>query len=164
VARDIKLFVHHGYDNVESGPAAPAGTQRGRRLFRLKFIPFCYATPTYGDVVVAKRDKEFNDHWAFETTRPYGMSIDDLHAHGGRYAMIVDFTPGGRHRGPWFPDRRDIMSSIAIEPGDGPGRVYFAVPDKITPADVMAALADSHPKFDFTQIHPKPRRSTSKKR
>lgn len=165
--KPIKLFVHHGYDHVESGPALPAGTHRGRKLFRLLFIPFEYATPTYGDIVVGVRDPEFENNWAFEVPGKGGMPVAQLHEHGGRYAMVVKFVRGGTHRGAWFPDRSDIMSSLAVtgsDDGEKPGLVYFAVPAAVRPPAVMALLAASHPAFTFTQLHPKPRARRRAKR
>jgi hypothetical protein len=159
VVGPIKLFIHHGYDLVESGPAENAGKHRGRTLLRLRFIPFHYATPTADDVVIAKRDPEFNDHWAFECPRRGGMPVSQLHEHGGRYSMIVSFTRGGEHvTGPWFPGREDILSSMALQATDErPGRVYFAAPKRVRPPEIMAALTESHPGYGFEQIHPRPR-------
>lgn len=89
------------------------------------------------------------------------MPVSRLHEHGGRYAMVVRFVRGGTHRGPWFPGRDDLVSSLAAagsDDGKVPGLVYFAVPRLVRPLAVMAALAESHPTFAFTLLHPKPRR------
>src|SRR5262249_26050280 len=88
-AKQIKLFLHHRYDHVESGPAEVVGAHGKQQLARLLFIPFEYATPTYGDVVVAARDPEFERNWAFEVLGPGGMPESKLHEWGGRYAMAV---------------------------------------------------------------------------
>ncbi len=154
----MKLFIHHHYDYVESGPAKAVGTLRGKKLLQLQFIPFEYATPTYGDVVAASKDDEFNNHWAFECPQRGGMPVSKLHAHGGRYAMIVQFVRRGSHTGPWFPGRHDIMSSLArMATRSAPGLVYFAVPDKVRPTEIMRLLGEGHPEFQFAQIHPRPK-------
>jgi hypothetical protein len=161
----VTVFLHHGYDLVESGPCEPCGMQRGKRLFRLRFIPFSYANPTYDDVVVARRDPEFEGNWAFECTLRGGTRMRDLHQPGGRYAMIVEYVARGRHRRLWFPGRADIVSSLAIRSEGGkPGRFYLAVSKKVRPASVMDALAAEHPTFDFKQIHPRPTRGPSSAR
>lgn len=150
-----KLFIHHGYDFVESGPAENVGTYRRKKLLRLLFIPFMYATPTYGDVVAVKRDPEFEGNYAFECPGPHGMEIDDLHQHGGRYALIVDFSLGDSEWAPWFPEANDIMTSLAWEEQDDkPGRLYIAAQTSYSPEDVMKLLAEGHPAAKFILIHP----------
>jgi hypothetical protein len=166
-AKQVKLFLHHRYDHVESGPAEVAGKDGKQVHARLLFIPFEYATPTYGDVVVAARDPEFERNWAFEVPSPGGMPESQLHEWGGRYAMVVRYKAGGKSTGPWFPGREDIMSSMGIrasDDGNKPGLVYFAVPKAVRPPEVMAALAASHPAFAFEQLHPKPRKVASRRR
>jgi hypothetical protein len=117
-------------------------------------------------VVVAKRDPEFNDHWAFECPKRGGIPVSRLHAHGGRYALIVEFTRGSEHvTGPWFPGRGDILSSLARAATDErPGIVYFAAPRRVRPPEILTALAASHPGYGFTLIHPKPRKPRTAKR
>jgi hypothetical protein len=150
------LFLHHSYDGVESGPAEVVGGGTKSKQLRLRFIPFVYATPTFDDVVVARKDAEFEGNWAFEVPRRGGMDERELHAHGGRYAMIVTYTLGGVLRGPWFPGRADIVSATARRAEVGrPGRLYFAVPKGVTQESVMAALREGHPDFGFELVHPK---------
>ena len=150
-----KLFIHHGYDNVESGPAEDVGPARGRKLLRLLFIPFMYATPTYGDVVSARKDAEFEGHYAFECPNEHGMEIDDLHEHGGRFALIVDFHLGADDSAPWFPESDDVMTSLAWPEEKGtPGRLYIAAQTTKTPASILDSLVGAHPSATFTLIHP----------
>ena len=42
--------------------------------------------------------------------------------------------------------------------GAGPGAGEIAVPDRVTPAEVMSLVGASHPAFKFRQVHPSPRR------
>jgi hypothetical protein len=151
----IRLYIHHRHANIESGPAEPAGTFGARKLLRLKFIPFGYAAPTYDDIVVAAKDPELEGNWSFECPEASGVELEQLYEHGGRYAMIVDFVPGGEHNGPWLPGRSDIVSSLALKPTPArPGRIYLAVPDDISRRAVMRSLKDAHPEFRFELIHP----------
>jgi hypothetical protein len=149
------IFIHHRHDNVESGPAEPAGSFGRKKLFRLKFIPVVYATPTYDDIVIAERDPRLADNWSFECPQADGTDADDVYERGGRYAMIVDFIPGGDDRGAWFPGRSDIVSALAVAPTDGrPGRVCFAIPDDLSPEAALTALREAHPGFRFAQLPP----------
>ena len=156
MADDIeKLFIHHDYDNVESGPAEVVGTEGDAVLLRLLFIPFMYATPTYGDVVAATREAEFEDNLAFACPGQFGMDVEDLHRHGGRYALIFDFELAEGEGEQWFQESHDIMSSLAWPQEEGkPGRAYLAVQDARTPDEVMRLLKKRHPNSAFTLIHP----------
>jgi hypothetical protein len=151
--RLTKLFIHHRYANVESGPAEPAGTFGPKRLFRLKFIPFAYATPTYDDIVVASKDPELAGNWTFECPGSDGMDAYELYEHGGRYAMVVDYVPGGDQRGPWLPGLPDIICAVASKAtNDGPGRIHLAVPDGVSPDAVMILLRSCHSDLRFDRI------------
>lgn len=158
--KTVKLFLHHANEDVESGPAVVVGkAARGLVPLRLRFIPFFFACPTYDDVVLAKKDPELEGHWTFEVPFSGGMEETDLHEHGGRYALIFDYRVGGAHTGPWFPGREDIVSANATAPkGERPGRVYLAVPSIVKPPEVMQLLAEGHPDFQFSLVHPKPRK------
>ena len=151
--RLTKLFIHHRYGNVESGPAEPAGTFGPKRLFRLKFIPFAYATPTYDDIVVAAKDPALEGNWTFECPGSDGMDAYELYEHGGRYAMVVDYVPGGDDRGPWLPARPDIICAVASgATHHRAGRIHLAVPDGVSPNVVMTSLRRFHPDLRFDRI------------
>lgn len=152
---DHTLFIHHGYDNVESGPAEEVERDSKRLLLKLLFIPFSYATPTYGDVVAASRDEEFEGNYAFECPRKFGMDVEELHQHGGRYTLIVDFELGDAEWALWFPEEDEIMTSMAWPDEEGkPGRLYIASESTRSPSDIMDALQRGHPEATFTLIHP----------
>lgn len=152
---EIKLFLHHAYDWVESGPAEELRRQGDTIHARLAFIPFGFATPTFGDVIVAQRDDEYDGHWTFEVPDAGGMDVEDLQEKGGYVALIVDFWLPDADDGVWFPGRDDIYSALSTACGpDEDGRVYFAVPDSIAPNDVMSMLRAAHPEGRFTLVHP----------
>ena len=48
---------------MESAWCQPVGEARGAALFRLVNVPFLHAKPTYGDVIPAFRDDDFDGNW-----------------------------------------------------------------------------------------------------
>jgi hypothetical protein len=160
-----RVFLHHGFDLVETIPGEALGKCDGSgRLFRLRAIPYFYSKPTYGDVICARREPEFHGNWAWEVPRQGGAKVTDLHHDGGRYAMIMKYEPSGQPRpdgwqAQWFPEGFNVISEIAASPRDShPGRLYLAVPPGMTHRKVLGVLRQRHPEYTFTQVHPKPRK------
>ena len=102
----VKLFLHQDHDDVESVWAVKLGKTRGGTLLRLDNIPFMHARPTYGDVVVAKADRELEVPYAWNGAHIRFSDVPKhLHEDGGRYAAItyklIDPSPANssvRHR------------------------------------------------------------------
>ena len=56
-------------------------------------MPFLHAKPTYGDVIPAFRDDDFDGNWAWDRGGvDYEEIRERLHTDGERYALIVDYT------------------------------------------------------------------------
>jgi len=164
-----KVFLHDGGGDVESCWAEPAGTAAGRRLFRLVNVPFVHAKPTYDDVIVARRDPEFADHWAWDRGgTPFSEVGALIHEDGGRYAAIVDYRmgPGASFGGlvRWLKKAHDVVAEGCFGPrGRAPGRVYLAIPVGLDLGDVLASMRAQFGAFRFTRVHPpRPRAKKAK--
>jgi hypothetical protein len=160
-AKHVRVFLHYDYDDVETVPCEVV--QRGRGFVDVKVlaIPFLHATPTYGDVVRAKKDPEFEGNLAWASTRRGGARDEDLVEAGGYYALIARLRRRPDVPAPadplWFPRDFGIFSSVATSWKDREwGRIYFAAPKKIQPRDVLDMLEARHPNFDWQLVHPKP--------
>ena len=175
-ARKQKVFLHNRYEEVESAWCEPCGGREdGERLFRLLNIPFLHAKPTYGDVIAARRDEEFDGNWAWNRDgASYRQTcLKRIHTDGGRFAMIVDYhvTPTGDFQAwmawlvGWMQKDRIVAEGAWAPNEERPGRLYLAVPTRRRPSWVMRAFEKGPAGLRFEQIHPKPhkRRATSKK-
>src|SRR5262249_17852388 len=137
----------------------PAPGPKGSRKARLVNVPFLHAKPTCGDVVaVAPNDGVLTwDREGVEWAQIGTRILDD----GGRWAMIVDYTP---HDGaPAYPElaqacaELDIVCEGAIASREGrPGRAFLAVGPGHTDIAVMTNLRAARLPCDLVQIHPKP--------
>ncbi len=151
----VKVFLHNDYDDVESLPCEPCGEADGRKLFRLRSVPFLHSKPTYADVIPAAIDEELGGCYA------WNGKVEGVHEDGGRYAMIFDWEPssqtGANLDGPWLPQELDIIPNNAWAACEGKaGRTYLAVPHGMNPDQVMAELCAGHPGLAFILIHPEP--------
>jgi hypothetical protein len=159
----VKLFLHKNHSDVESVWGEKVGKVRGGTLVRLDNVPFLHAKPTYGDVVVAKRDKELEVDFAFNI--PHGT----VHADGGRHAAIVDYTMAKgasfARLSKWLHAKLDVVPEGCFGPdGKEPGRLYLAIPEVLKTEDVVGRMAEHFPKFRFVQIHPKRTAKLKRKR
>ena len=156
----VKLFLHENYDDVESVWGTTCGRARGGTLVRIDNIPYVHSKPTFGDVVVAKRDRELDVPYAWNVGQN-GKSISEkkiiarLHEDAGRYAGIVEYA--AKKKGAsfarltkWLRKEHDVVSEGAWE-----GTLYLAIPKKLRMKDLMRAtrarFADA---FRFKQVHP----------
>jgi hypothetical protein len=149
-----RVFMHHRYQNVEALRAEACGQMDERRLFRVASIPLQYSKPTYGDIIAAGRDPQFDGHWAWECPAPSGALPKHLHEDGGRYTMVVDFVPDPANAAaqPRLPGALNIIAMPAREPdADHPGQVYLAVPGFLPPDLVLAAIRELHPTWSLEQ-------------
>ena len=154
----VKVFLHDRGEDVESAWCQPAGPS----LFRLVNVPFLHAKPTYGDIIPAFRDDDFDGNWAWDRGGvPFERVRERLHADGERYALIADYTMRTdadlgalvaaleRHHG--------IVAEGCFGPrGEEPGRLYLAASRAAAPADVMAAVGRLGRGFRFVLVHPLP--------
>jgi len=144
------------------GPA-PSGPT-GARLVRLVNVPFLHAKPTWGDTIVVTPDDDHFPTWDRNGV-PFAKVDTRIHEDGGRWAMIVDYAPH-----PDSPDadrtystlaracaEHEIVCEGAWGPRDGePGRVYLAVKESLSDAQVMARLRSHELPCELIQIHPEP--------
>ncbi|MGE5181676.1 MAG: hypothetical protein ACM31C_06425, partial [Acidobacteriota bacterium] len=144
--------------------AAPGRTGKsGGRKVKLVNVPFLHAKPTWGDVIVVSPVEHGLPTWDRE-----GVAWKDIGSRitedGGRWAMIVDYTP---HPGDATGDAAykalaraceaaDIVCEGAWGPGKQPGRTYLAVRNARTAAQIMATLREAELPCELIQVHPAP--------
>jgi hypothetical protein len=149
----------------------PAPGPPGSRHVRLANVPFLHAKPTWGDVIVVSPVDDGLLTWDRE-----GVAWEKLGTRiaedGGRYAMIVDYTPP---RGDASGDatygavaKASAKLDIICEGAYGPerkraGRAYLAVPRELKPAAVMEGLHGDVTAGALEQIHPTPPKKKPKK-
>ncbi|HTR54928.1 MAG TPA: hypothetical protein VMJ10_29780 [Kofleriaceae bacterium] len=142
------------------GPA-PGG--KGARRVRLVNVPFLHAKPTWGDVIVVAPAADGLPTWDRDGVAwaKIGTRIAE---DGGRWAMIVDYTPRGASAIAAFRALAaacaddDIVCEGAWPPrGKQAGRAYLAVDGALADRDVMARLAAAKLPCALAQIHPAPR-------
>ncbi|HEY0252633.1 MAG TPA: hypothetical protein VGC41_13955 [Kofleriaceae bacterium] len=138
----------------------PVPGQKGSRRVRLVNVPFLHAKPTWGDILIVTpvHGQLEWDRAGVAESKITTRILDD----GGRWAMIVEYTPR-------TPDEADecfdalaeacseleVVCEGAFGPQPGkPGRAYLAVPTGTSATAVMKALRDVPVKL--AQIHPKP--------
>jgi len=168
----VKVFLHDRGQDVESAWCQPVGEARGAGLFRLVNVPFLHAKPTYGDIIPAFRDDDFDGNWAWDRAGvDYEEIRERLHTDGERYALIVDYTMrtdadfGAMVSA--LEKRHAIVAEGCFGPrGEEPGRLYLAAPRALSPSEVMAAVVKLGRGFRFELVHPiqKERRAAAKKR
>jgi hypothetical protein len=155
----VKLFLHDRGTDVESVWAQPCGTAGGKPLYRLVNIPFLHAKPTWGDVLVAPKSREYG-HPAWDRGgTPFAKVGTRIHTDGGRYAAIVDYRRepetnfGTLCRALW--DELGVQAEGAWGPkGQAPGRLYLAVPKELGIDALLARLAREKG-WRFTLVHPR---------
>lgn len=137
----------------------PARGPKGSRKARLVNVPFMHAKPTWGDVIVVRPEDGFM-LWDREgvTFAKIGTRILE---DGGRWAMIVDYTPNGRADAykqlAEACAELDIVCEGALAPEPKrPGRAYLAVPSPLTDVAVMTKLRAAKLSCQLAQVHPKP--------
>ncbi len=153
------------------GPA-PASAPPGSRLVRLVNVPFLHAKPTWGDTIVVTPDDGGVLTWDRNNVA-FARVDTRIHEDGDRWAMIVDYMP---HPGSPDADRtyamlaracaeHDVVCEGAWGPRNGdPGRVYLAVKDALSDADLMRALRGAELPCELIQVHPTPSRASAKKK
>ena len=158
----VKVFLHDRGQDVESAWCQPVGEARGAALFRLVNVPFLHAKPTYGDVIPAFRDDDFDGNWAWDRGGvEYDKIRERLHTDGERYALIVDYTMrtdadfGALVSA--LEKRHAIVAEGCFGPrGEEPGRLYLAARREVPPGEVMAAVEKLGRGFRFALVHPLP--------
>lgn len=156
-----KVFLHNGGEDVESCWAEPAGSGKNDRTFvRLANIPFLHAKPTYGDIIEVHRDPLYGNALVWDRSGlPWNRIGERIHADGGRYAAIVDYTmrEGADFKAltHWLKNDQNVIGEGCFAPeGDRPGRLYLAVPDACEIDDILVLMQDEFGAFAFTRIHP----------
>jgi hypothetical protein len=139
----------------------PARGPSGSREVRLMNVPFMHAKPTWGDVIVVSPVRGGLPTWD-RAGVPWRDVATRIAEDGGRWAMIVDYTP--------HPDTQDALAALsrtcaehgivcegAWRPRGGePGRAYLAVPNALADAAVIARLRAAALPCELAQIHPAP--------
>jgi len=151
----------------------PAKGPKGSRKVRLLNVPFMHAKPTWGDIIVVSPVEDGLPTWDSNNiawSKIGSRILED----SGRHAMIVHYIPTADDDD--FGDAAfktldtasvalDVICEGCYGPEEGrPGIAYLAVPDTLSPADVMARLADAAIPAKLVQIHPKPRKKVVAKK
>jgi hypothetical protein len=146
----------------------PAKGQRGARRVRVVNVPFMHAKPTWGDVIVVVPVEGGLPTWdrAGVAWEQIGTRIAE---DGGRWAMIVDYTPNKVTAEAAFRALLDACHAINVvcenawSPAVGrAGRAYLAAPKTRTALDLMTALAAAKLPCTLSQIHPPPAKPKAK--
>jgi hypothetical protein len=141
----------------------PARGPEGSRMVRLVNVPFLHAKPTWGDVIIVSPVDDGLLTW--DSKNVAWSKIDTrIEEDGGRFAMIVDYTPhdGGTGDAEFSAlhtacTEHDVVCEGAWAPrADRAGRAYLAVPDALAPGAVMEHLVVAGIPAALHQIHPKP--------
>ena len=156
----IKVFLHDRGQDVESAWCQPVAGKGDSALFRLVNVPFLHEKPTFGDVIAAARGEDGSWEWDRGGV-PDKRLGERLHADGGRYALIVDYTMrtdadfGAMVQA--LEKKHDIIAEGCFGPrGEEPGRLYLAAPRALDPAAVMEAVVKLGRGFRFVLAHPRP--------
>jgi hypothetical protein len=132
----------------------------GRPLYRLVSVPFLHSKPTWGDVIVAKPDKERQFPRAWDRRGvPFERIAERIHEDGGRYAAILDYEQGRAAQfqevARWLEEALDVVAEGCFGPRDGePGRMYMAVPDALPAAQLLARLQERFGAEGWIWVHP----------
>jgi hypothetical protein len=160
----VKLFLHEDHDHVESVWAVKVGKARNGTLLRLDNVPFVHAKPTYGDVVLAKADRELEVPYAWNLAGIKSAEMSKrLHEDGGRYAAIVDYQlPRGASFArlcTWLKTH-DVVTEGCYGPDDKqPGRLYLAIPKTLKMPALMIEAKKRFGSMKLQQIHPPVRKA-----
>jgi hypothetical protein len=167
----IKVCLTNQGEDSETPWAYDLGAVPGGRKVRLANVPFMHAKPTWGDTIVVAATEDGFPTWDRDGV-PWSKVGTRILEDGGFWAMIVDYAPHPGEGDAWGALVRacadhSVICEGAWGPADGtPGRVYLAVPEATSDADVMSALREAELPCDLIQIHPapsKPKKSAPKK-
>jgi hypothetical protein len=150
----------------------PAPGPKGSRRVQLVNVPFLHAKPTWGDIIVVSPGADGVPTWDRD-----GVAWKDIARRiaedGGRWAMIVDYTPRDATAIVAFRalaaacKDEDIVCEGAWPPKvRTAGRAYFAVDGELGDTEVMTKLRAAKLPCALEQIHPpaKPKPAKSKRR
>src|SRR5262249_13064001 len=150
----VKVYLHNHGQDVESAWCEPLVAVGESALLRLMNVPFLHAKPTFGDVIAAERNTTYDNHYAWDRRDiPWDRIGERIHHDGGRYALIVEYTPT-----PASADFAELCKLLRAEhgivaercfgPKDGrPGRLYLAARETMEPTEVMDLLRQSGTTF-----------------
>jgi hypothetical protein len=131
-----------------------------------------HAKPTWGDTIVVAATEDGFPTWDRDGV-PWSKIGTRILEDGGFWAMIVDYAPHPDAGDAWGALVRACADHSVICEGawgpadDRPGRVYLAVPQATSDADVMSALREAELPCELIQIHPapsKPKKAAPKKK
>ena len=143
----------------------PVAGRKGSRKVRLANVPFMHAKPTWGDVIVVAPGADELLTWDRDGA-PFAQLATRIAADGGRWAMIVEYTPraAARRIDKIFESlaracaELDVVCEGAWAPAKAKaGRVYLAVPAALTDVAVMTGLAAADLPCKLVQVHPAPK-------
>jgi hypothetical protein len=158
----IKVRMQSHGEDIETPWAEDLGEVDGRpgaRRVRLGNVPYLYAKPTYGDVIIVAPDEQDG----VLTWEDGAGDRPDIDEDGGRWAMIVEYrlAPGADDVDAAFRaldvagEKADVMVEGAWTPRDGePGRAYLAVPASMDVKAVLAKLKEAGVPLVFEVVHP----------
>ena len=163
--KTIKVCLTNRGNDTETPWAEDLGAakgQRGARRVKLVNVPFMHAKPTWGDIIVVVPVEDGLPTWDREGVA-WEQVATRIAEDGGRWAMIVDYTPNKATADAAFRALVDACHAVDVVcegawgPGAGrAGRAYFAAPKAHTARDVMSALAAAKLPCTLSQIHPPP--------
>lgn len=162
----VKICLQSQGKDVETPWAEDLGeatVSPGARFVRLGNVPFLYAKPTYGDVLLVIPDPVYKrltwDSEGLPFERVHERIVDD----GGRYAVIIDYelVPRDSDLQPAFTafDIAGEKVNVSVEGCYGPtperpGRVYLAVPYAMTIAALLSYFDEQNLPLSLTLVHP----------
>ena len=161
----LKIRLHSNGRDVETPFGEDLGPTNvpGARCVRLANIPFLYAKPTYGDVIVVEPGEGGMLTWNSKRPGRDSKPAIPIAEDGGRFLMILDYRANEAAHDSVTAFRVFVMTcethDIIVEGCFGPkeelpGRVYIAAPRPMTVDSVMAMLDEANLPLDLTLIHP----------
>lgn len=162
----IKVCLTNKGEDTETPWAADLGPvgNDGSRKVKLVNVPFMHAKPTWGDTIIVKPAR--NDSpptWDREGV-PWKQISSKIVEDGGRWAMIVDYTPTTSSNEAFAALSEACESAKIVCEGAwaardrDPGRVYLAVQKELSAEQVMGILIGASLPMELTQIHPEPKK------
>lgn len=163
----IKILLHSDGEDCESTWAedcGPALARPGARFVRVANVPFLYAKPTYGDVIVVAPDEDGRLAWDREGV-PWERIGERILEDEGRWSMILDYQlldPSTDLQEAFTAldsaaEGADIVVEGCYRPDAGqPGRALLAVPADLDLDEVLAFLEGQNLPLSLTLVHPCP--------